>query len=269
MKFKILVLLTLLICFETCSIAREAMMIEQEDGRVILTNDPKIASGAKSVKEVGKSEIIVFPTRTHKPILRPQAERVLSGIFSNRQEDEGGALPQEDSYTSLNKHRPAKQKNGDSIAWINEGGIVYHDLFLECKTGSERVWVDNVQDLCGLAPCEECLIKTAQVPGFIKKESGGLDLASATGLLSNQEFLVWASERLPIKNPGFISSRRLLIYPKMEMTDNGLLQLAKEIEMAYRRHTWRVVEVIVKKSETDNTSISSFGKESENGSADE
>ncbi|MBU1107616.1 MAG: hypothetical protein KKB51_13175 [Candidatus Riflebacteria bacterium] len=270
MKHSTLILLVaLLMAFETCSIAQEVMLVEQKTGQIILTNDLAVASGAKSVKTVGESEIMIFPTRSRKSVVRPRAERILSGIFSGRQEAESDILPTEESYTPLMKQRPVKQKAANTIAWINEGGAVYHDPFLECATGSERVWIDNVQDLCGLAPCEECFMKTAQAPEFIRKESGGLDLASATGLLSKQEFLIWASERLPLKNPGFITTQRLLIYPKMEMTDNGLLQLAREVEMAYRRHTWQVIEVIAKKSETDTGSISSFGEDSENGDTDE
>ena len=250
--------------------AQEAMLVEQNTGQVILTNDPAVASGAKSVQKVGASEIVIFSTRSRNSAPRPRAERILTGIFSGREEGESGLMPTEESYTPVIKRRlPAKQKTANAIAWMTEGGIVYHDLLLECKGSGEKLWIDNIQELSGLAPCEECFIKTAHAPEFIVKESGGLDLASASGLLSNQEFLVWASERLPIKTPGFITTRRLLIYPKMEMTDNGLLQLAKEVEMAYRRHTWRVIEVIAKKSETDTGSISSFQEESENGTADE
>ncbi|EKD83802.1 MAG: hypothetical protein ACD_39C00443G0004 [uncultured bacterium] len=271
MKLKMMIMLAALLLYgETCCVGRETMLIERKDGGSILTNDPTVASGALSVKPVGKTEVMIFPTRSHRSGLRPRAERILTGIFSGHEDDESVLMPEEEPYTPVSRHRvPARAKTAETISWIDKSGTAYHDPFLECAAGSDRLWVDNVQDLCGLAPCDECFIKTAHVPEFISKESGGLDLASASALLTNQEFLAWAVERLPIKNPGFISTRRLLIYPKMEMTNNGLEQLAKEVEIAYRRHTWRVIEVVVKKSETDTDDISSFGEESGNGSTDD
>ncbi|HAE40750.1 MAG TPA: hypothetical protein DCG57_19270 [Candidatus Riflebacteria bacterium] len=271
MKLKMIVLLIALLsgCVE-CVVASEAMLVEKRDGGMVLTNDPAVASGARNVKVIKQSEAMVFPTRSRKPVRRPRVERILTGIFSGRQDEVSEILPTEETYSPLTRRRaPARAKTAATIAWKTESGTAYHDPFLECATGSERIWVDNVPDLRGLVPCEECFVKTAHIPEFISKESGGLDLASAGALLDNREFLVWASERLPIKNPGFISTRRLLIYPKMEMTANGLQQLAKETELAYRRHTWRVIEVIAKMSETDTDSISSLGNESEGGGRDE
>lgn len=271
MKLKTMIVLTaLLLSSGRCAMTREAMLVEQKGGGVILTNDPVVASGALSVKPVGNPEVMVFPTRSRRPTSRPRAERILTGIFSGREEEASEVLPAEESFSPAARRRqPVQAKTTATIAWITESGTVYHDPFLECATGSERIWVDNIQDLSGRAACEECFIKTAHAPEFISKESGGLDLASAAALLGNQEFLTWASERLPIKNPGFISTRRLLIYPKMEMTENGLRQLAKETELAYRRHTWRVIEVIAKKSETDTDNLSSFGDEGEDESNDD
>ena len=77
-------------------------------------------------------------------------------------------------------------------------------------------------------------------------------------MLNNADFLVWAQERLPLRNPGFVTSQKLMIYPKMEMTRKGLHQLARETELAYRRKTWKVIEVIAKQSEADLDQISSF-----------
>ncbi len=246
------------------------MLVEKHDGQVIITNNPELASGAVKVKKLGQPEGLIFPVRSRNRRLKPRADRILTGIFSGREDSADGLIPAEESYTSVTRKRqPVRQKTAATIAWKTDAGIVYHDPFLECSSATERIWVDNIKDLSGLEPCSECFIKTAHAPEFIIKESGGLDLASASELLSNQQFLAWAGERLPIKNPGFISSRRLLIYPKMEMTENGLRQLAKEVEMAYRRHTWRVIEVIAKTSETDTESVSSFGEESENGVGDD
>jgi len=271
MKLKIMMIVMVLM-LSCCCVARagETLLIEGKDGRAIITNDPGLASGAKNVKSLGKPEGIVFPTRPQRKVPRPRAERILTGIFSGREEIVDDSAVTEDIYVNTPRRpRSVSQKTAATIAWMTEGGITYHDPFLECATGTERVWLDDVKDLSGLAPCEECFIKTAHAPEFIQKESGGLDLASASELLTNQQFLVWAGERLPIKNPGFISTRRLLIYPKMEMTEAGLRQLAKEVEMAYRRHTWRVIEVIAKKSETDTDSISSFGENKEKGNGDD
>lgn len=271
MKLKNIVIVLSIVLSAICSAwAGETLLIEGKDGRSIITNDPVLASGARNVKPLGKPEGLVFPTHPQRKIKRPQAERILTGIFSGREETVESPASLEDAYMQLpaNRH-PPRQKTADTIAWMTDGGLVYHDPFLECATGTDRVWVDDIRDLSGRAPCEECFIKTAHAPEFIRKESRGLDLASASELLTNQQFLAWAGERLPIKNPGFISTRRLLIYPKMEMTDVGLRQLAKEVEMAYRRHTWRVIEVIVKKSETDTDSISSFGEDQEKGNGDD
>lgn len=262
--------LTLLLSCINFAEAGEALLVECKDGRTIITNDPGLASGARNVKSLGKPEGIIFSTRSRHPIQRPRAERILTGIFSGREETADSPVQSEEAYmTAPRRPRLAAKKTAATIAWMTEGGIIYHDPFLECATGTERVWIDDIKDLSGLAPCEECFIKTAQAPEFIRKESGGLDLASASELLTNQQFLVWAGERLPIKNPGFITTRRLLVYPKMEMTEAGLRQLAKEVEMAYRRHTWRVIEVIVKKSDTDTDSISSFEEDGEKGSGDD
>ena len=269
LKTMMILLAVLLSCINVAE-AGDALLVEGKDGRTVITNDPDLASGARRVKPLGKPEGMVFSTRPGRPVPRPRAERILTGIFSGREEAGESLVPAEETYVNIPRSRqPVKQKSAATIAWMNEGGIIYHDPFLECATGNDRVWVDDVKDLSGLAPCEQCFINTAHAPEFIIKESGGLDLASASELLTNQQFLAWAAERLPIKNPGFISTRRLLVYPKMEMTDTGLNQLAKEVEMAYRRHTWRVIEVIVKKSETDTDSISSFGDDSEKSGGDD
>ncbi|KAF1082173.1 MAG: hypothetical protein GQF41_1813 [Candidatus Rifleibacterium amylolyticum] len=271
MKLKNIVMVLTIVLSAICSVwAGETFLVEDKDGRSIITNDPVLASGARNVKPLGKPEGLVFPAHPQRRIKRPQAERILTGIFSGREEAGENPVSFEDTYLQMPASRqPLRQKTADTIAWMAEGSLVYHDPFLECATGTDRLWVDDIKDLSGLAPCEECFIKTAHAPEFIRNESGGLDLASAAELLTNQQFLVWAGERLPIKNPGFISTRRLLVYPKMEMTEAGLRQLAKEVEMAYRRHTWRVIEVLVKKSETDTDSISSFGEDHEKGSGDD
>lgn len=210
-----------------------------------------------------KAECYIFPLvgRERKP--SPKGKKILTGVFSGKNEEhvlssEEEELVQSNRNKTLEKKRKKTKKDANTIAWITTGALLYHDPFLECASGTDRIWISTTKDLCGLQPCEECFKKNAHAPGFIVKESGGIDIASAAALLSNEDFLVWAQERLPIKNPGFISSEKLMIYPKMEMTDNGLLQLARETEQAYRRHTWKTIEVVGKKSATDTADISSF-----------
>lgn len=241
----------------------DVMIIEKQSGKAVLTNVPGEASGSRQIKMLDKkAECYVFPLvgRNRKPALR--AEKILTGIFSGKNEiqvlSDGKDLPVEVDHIEVSQKKRTTSQDENTIAWITKEGLLYHDPFLECATGSERVWVSSVKDLCGLQPCEECFKKNNHTPDFIVKESGGLDLASAAMLLNNADFLTWAQEHLPIRNPGLISSQKLLIYAKMEMTDNGLQQLARETELAYRRHTWKIIEVIGKKSETDTGSVSSF-----------
>lgn len=231
------------------------------------------AKRGKSTKPVNqkiekKAETIIFPVDPHKRKLFKPEEQVLSGIFSGREAEYGENSSvlekQDDQSTLLIRKQPTRKKTENTIAWIARDGMAFHDPFLDCAniaSGSEKVWINSVVDLCGLDPCEECFIKTNHAPEFIIKESKGLDLASAASILDNKGFVSWLAEHLPVKNPGFLSTRRLLIYPALEMTDNGLLQLARETELAYRRHTWKVIEVIGKKSELDTENLSSFAEE--------
>lgn len=227
-----------------------------------LASEVQAGNPGEVIKTDRQAEGYVFPLTSKKRKPTARAEKILTGVFSAHDEVKvvktGKELPDKLDFTDTQGEKRSKPKNGDTIAWITREGIAYHDPFLDCASGSERIWVSSINELSGLLPCEECFKKNNQAPGFISKESGGLDLASAAALLSNGDFLVWAQNRLPIRNPGFISSQKLMVYPKMEMTDNGLHQLAREIELAYRRHTWKVIEVIGKKSETDTGSVSSF-----------
>ncbi|MFZ5951585.1 MAG: hypothetical protein ACOYXC_12825, partial [Candidatus Rifleibacteriota bacterium] len=134
----------------------------------------------------------------------------------------------------------------------------FHDPFLECGSHSTRLWVKDVAALAGLEPCKNCFHTTGHAPGFINNESKGLDLASAGALLDNDAFLKWLEQHLPVKNAVFLTGQKMLIYPKQEMTSEALKELAHEVALAYRRHTWKVIEVLGKKSESDLENISSF-----------
>ena len=61
-----------------------------------------------------------------------------------------------------------------------------------------------------------------------------------------------------MKNPSFLSTRKLLVYPSLEVTENGMRQLVREVELAYRRQTWKVIEVAGKMNEIDTKIFSSF-----------
>ncbi len=245
------------------------VMIVGTDGRQLLTNRPEIASQSATVSRLEKTaEGYIFPISGAKRQPKGRVERILTGIFSGSgsvdvRSEKGVALPDRLDLDVSPAMRRETVKDKDTIAWITKEGLLYHDPFLECPaaSGSERVWVGDYHELCGLQPCEDCFQKNNNIPDFISKESGGLDVASAPGILTNAAFLEWAQSHLPIRNPGFISTQKLIIYPKMEMTALGLHQLARETELAYRRLTWKVIEVLGKQSEIDTGNISSFNSD--------
>lgn len=236
----------------------------------VLTNDDNLARNSERYKKVtDEAEIRIFSAQPQKRRKLPPAEKILTGVFSGRPSFEAASLPAllPASESANSSERSFSRKKTDiSVAWVADGSLEFHDPFLDCgkASGSQRIWVNGVKELCGLDPCEECFFKTDHPPAFIKKESGGLDLASAAVLLDNKAFLSWLETHLPVKTPSFLSTRKLLIYPKLEMTRKGLWQLAKEVELAYRRHSWRVIEVMAKQSEIDTQSVSSFEDFEEN-----
>ncbi len=251
---------------QSVEIAAQVMIVSIRGGGSVITNRPEVASGARRLKKIDKGvEGYVFPVRGSRKQVLPPAERVLTGVFSQGGEvlkvapEEGAELPEIVGFVDglLTGGRPS----AENIAWTLPGGTTYHDPSHECATGSEKVWVKEMRDLSGFAPCPECYNNGEKIPNFIFREFGGLGIATGSLLLDNAGFLAWAKEGLPLRNPGFISSQKLMIFPKMEMTRRGLHQLARETELAYRRRTWKVIEVIAKKSETDTGSISSFDNE--------
>ncbi len=255
----------MLFCMLLNGVSAQVMIVGSKD-RQVLTNRPEVASLSATVTRIDKTaEGYVFPVSGAKRQPAGHAERILTGIFSASGSAEVSSekemsLPDRIDLDASPALRRATVKDKDTIAWITKEGLLYHDPFLECPaaSGSERIWIGDYHELCGLQPCEDCFQKNNNIPDFISKEAGGLDVASAPGLLANGAFLEWVQSHLPIKNPGFISTQKLIIYPKMEMTARGLHQLARETEHAYRRLTWRVIEVLGKHSEIDTGNISSF-----------
>ncbi len=250
------------------SASAQVTVVENASGKRVPSASPASAGQLRQSQSAEKiAEGYVFPLSGARRRPRARAERILTGIFSAsgtmETQDPGATLPDRLNSDSSSATRKKSVKQQDTIAWITREGLLYHDPFLECPaaSGSERVWVDDYHELSGLQPCNDCFQKNNNIPDFIQKESGGLDVASATSLMANADFLAWAQERLPIRNPGFISTQKLVIYPKMEMTAKGLHQLARETEMAYRRMTWKVIEVLGKHSEIDTGNLSSFDDE--------
>lgn len=216
--------------------------------------------------EKKKPETFIFPVDPGRPRPFKPAEKVLTGVFSGSGAKEAAETDKIENKlsgdSSSSKKAASRKKTADSIAWVTKDGLFYHDILLNlCASETEMIWINDHSALCGLEPCQECFVKTSHVPEFIRKESGGLELATAGVLLDNSDFLKWLVERIPVKNPSFLSTRKLLIYPALEVTENGLKQLVREVELAYRRHTWKVIEVVGKMNELDTEIISSFNRE--------
>ncbi|NCB37313.1 MAG: hypothetical protein EOM80_00955 [Erysipelotrichia bacterium] len=252
-----------MICFCSLNLSVEShaqvIVAENKNAVKMRTAFPETASGSFKIQKTDKSaEGYVFPVTAPRRRPAGKVERILTGVF-----DQKGLRESTQQKTDVpdveEKLQKTSQKMSDSIAWVTTLAFDYHAPFLSCESAGEKVWVSSIKDLCGFSPCETCFIKPGRVPEFIQNECGGLDLASSSALLTNEAFQLWAVENLPVVNPSFISLRKLQVYPKTQMSDAGLKELAREVELAYRRHTWKVIEVVVKKSETDPGLISSFG----------
>jgi len=213
-----------------------------------------------------KPETYVFPVDPGRARPFKPAEKVLTGVFTGKGKEPAAleskaydGLPSSDS--AAGKKVVSRKKTAESISWVTRDGQYYHDPLLDlCASATDMIWINDHTGLCGLEPCRECFIKTAHVPEFIKKESGGLELATAGVLLDNAAFLRWLVEKIPVKNPAFLSTRKLLVYPSLEVTENGMRQLVREVELAYRRQTWKIIEVAGKMNELDTRIFSSFDR---------
>ena len=224
------------------------------------------ASAKKNQQPVASetvAEMYIFPVESEKPEYKP-VSRVLTGIFTQKQqtkaieEDKAKALKASEIQK---KEKPPRTLNERTIAWTTPMNIYYHDPMNNCLKIEDRSWAEENSEIVGLEPCPDCFKKRDMVPSFIKKQCGNLDIAEAKDLLINSKFIEWAKERMPVKEISFISGNKLLIIPTLDMTAKGMHQLAKEVEMAYLRQTWRVIEVQAKSDSDISQYVSSFSPE--------
>lgn len=180
-----------------------------------------------------------------------------SGVSEDREANDSATTSPDDAIEKEVQARKVAV-DGPTLAWRTIETTSYHDPFLECGTFTKRIWIDDISNLNGCAACEECFTKKNLAPQFIRQESGGLDVAAADNLLDRNGFIEWMSTRLPVKDPEFVSDKKLIVYPAEDMTAEGRKSLAREVAMAYRRHTWRVIEVQVNSPKGDADPIKSF-----------
>lgn len=243
-----------------------ALIIKTTEGKEVITDGDRsvVGSGAMQIRPVGAAEGYVFSNKAAPGKKYPPAQKIFTGVYSSHSSEESRPVDKDepvyfspmepDLEVAVGDAKP----EGTTLAWVTKEADFFHDPFLECGSHTSRIWIKKLDLLGGVEPCPECFFKTSHAPEFIIKESGGLDLATAGALLDNPGFLSWLEQNLPVKKAVFLTSRKLLIYPKMEMTSAGLKELAHEAAMAYRRHTWKVIEVLAKKNETDLENISSY-----------
>ena len=246
-------------------------------GLLILQSDCCLEAAKKSAKAVQKqhtqknevssqsSVIYVFPVETDKKEFKP-VRRVLTGIFTEKRQSKAVAEEKEKALEGgkLQRKEVAPRKlNEKTIAWINSNSIYYHDPQNNCLNIKERSWAEDKKELLGLEPCPDCFKKLNKTPEFIKKDSAAFDVAEADKLLLNADFAEWIKKRFPVEDMTFISGTKLLAYPNLDMTSKGMHQLAIEIQNAYLRQTWRVIEVIVKSNPDVVPYVSSFSATSD------
>ena len=220
----------------------------------------KQKSQQKNEVSSDSSVIYVFPVETDKQPFKP-VKRVLTGIFTEKQQSKATAEDKEKASESGKlqlKEIPPRKLNEKTIAWINSNSIYYHDPQNNCLNIKERSWAEDPKELLGLEPCPDCFKKLNKTPEFIKKISAAFDVASADKLLLNSDFIEWIKKRFPVEDMDFISGTKLLAYPNLDMTSKGMHQLAVELQNAYLRQTWRVIEVIVKANPEVVPYVSSF-----------
>ncbi|GEM_PF-3500928 len=250
------------------SAQNDAYLIKTSDGREIIVDGdkPEITSGSVILKKIDHAEGYIFSNQGGRQKKFAPAQTVFTGVYSSRKSAKESISPNEADFTETSADSnledvgvsTARAANDATIAWVTREADFYHDPFLECASHSTRLWVKDVAALAGLEPCKNCFHSTGHAPGFINNESKGLDLASAGALLDNDAFLKWLEQHLPVKNAVFLTGQKMLIYPKQEMSSEALRELAHEVALAYRRHTWKVIEVLGKKSESDLENISSY-----------
>ncbi|MBQ2591734.1 MAG: hypothetical protein II567_00455 [Candidatus Riflebacteria bacterium] len=247
-------------------------------GLLILQSNCSLEAAKKSSKTSNKQQsqqkndassdssvIYVFPVDADKKPFKP-VKRVLTGIFTEKQQSKAVAEEKEKNSEGgklQRKEIPPRKLNEKTIAWVNTNSIYYHDPYNNCLNIKERSWAEDKKELLGLEPCPDCFKKLNKTPEFIKKESAAFDVADSDKLLLNADFIEWIKKRFPVEDMNFISGTKLLAYPNLDMTSKGMHQLAIEIQNAYLRQTWRVIEVIVKSKPDVVPYVSSFSPTSE------
>lgn len=257
-----------------------ASTISAQQLSVEADNPYKATKGTSSIQiekpeEGKKAKGYIFSTysgklRREKPHIKPSV--IVTGVFSAKEKtksDTDSSVSNKDieeynpNLPKLEKpQKKESKKDKDTIAWITKDGEYFHDHLSPHESPMEektvdgiqvkvtKIWISEIQDLVGLTPCKTCFIKANSAPEFINKECGGLDIASASTLLDNPSFIEWAKQHLPISRLSFLTSSKLLIIAKSKMTKTALKQLAKETSAAFRRHTWKVIEVIAQNFES-------------------
>lgn len=208
--------------------------------------------------------VYVFPADTEKQSFKP-VKRVLTGIFTEKRQKKALEADKKESEKKEKlelKEAPPRTLNAKTIAWITPMGICYHDPTNNCLNILDRLWVEEKKEIVGLEPCPDCFKKINKIPEFIKKEPGNLEIAEANALLMNNDFIEWAKSKLPIKDMNFISSTKLLVFPSVDMASVGMYELAIQVQNAYLRKTWRVIEVQVKSNPEVTEYVSSFSPSS-------
>ena len=204
-----------------------------------------------------QAEIFVFPVKPQKPT---DAWKCPDSFDPDKFRQKNEADNEAKAKTSeirdeLKEEKPVEPL--ETIAIFSQSRDFFHSMNSSCISKSQQRKAKTASDIHKLMPCHICFIRADKPPGFISEESGGLDLASATNLLSNDEFIEWMNRQLPVKEPKFSDDHELETYPAEPMSKKAMQKLAKEIALAARRHMWRVIRVKVKDSkDTGQTEIS-------------
>ena len=243
-------------------------------GLLLIQSNCCLASSKKSSKTAKKQQdevssqtsvIYVFPVEAEKKQPNP-VRRVLTGIFTQKQQnkaiEEEKEKAQDGGKLQL-KEIPPRRLNEKTIAWVNSNSIYYHDPQNNCLNIKERSWAEEKKELLGLEPCPDCFKKLNKIPEFIKRESANFDVAPSDKLLLNSDFVEWIKKRFPVEDITFVSGTKMIAYPNLDMTSKGMHQLSIEIQNAYMRQTWRIIEVIVKANPEVVPYVSSFSATSD------
>ncbi|MBQ3644415.1 MAG: hypothetical protein II961_07435 [Candidatus Riflebacteria bacterium] len=229
------------------------------------SNSTKTKQTQKNDNTSPSSVIYVFPVEQEKQPFKP-VKRVITGVFTNKQQEKALEEDKENAQKAgviQKREIPPRTLNEKTIAWITPMGLYYHDPQNNCLNIKERSWIEERKEILGLEPCPDCFKKLNKTPEYIKKYSANYDVASADKLLDNSQFIEWIKDRQPVKDINFISGTKLIAYPNEELTTHQMHQMAIEIQNAYMRQTWRIIEVWVKSKPDVVQYVSSFSPTAE------